>query len=389
MKILVLCYEYPPVGGGGAKVVEGLNSELLARNNEIDLVTMGFKGLPEFEKKKNLKIYRVPSIKKKLFVTTYLEIIFHLIVSFFFVFKLLKKNNYDFIHSHFILPDSIISYVMKKIFGIKYFITAHGSDIPGYNPDKFQIMHLFFKPLWKNIISNAEKVAYPSYNLLNLAEKVSLQKNYEIIPNGIKLNKFNPLREKKKKVLIVTRMLERKGVQYFLQALNNLKHDFEINIVGDGPYLETLKKIAVENNSGVKFWGHLNNKSQEFKDLFEESMIFVFTSESENFPIVLLEAMTAGMAIITTNGNGCAEVVGDCAELVSPKNSNEIKFALEKLIDDSDYCSRLGYLARKRVEENFSWNSVGAQYVKFFGDAKVTEDETPEIPESTFESEIL
>lgn len=51
--------------------------------------------------------------------------------------------------------------------------------------------------------------------------------------------------------------------------------------------------------------------------MYETSKIFVFTSGAENFPIVLLEAMASGLAIITTEGAGCSEVVGDAALLVS------------------------------------------------------------------------
>ena len=51
IKILMLSYEYPPIGGGGAKVVDGLTSELSKVEIEVHLVTMGFRKLPAFERK--------------------------------------------------------------------------------------------------------------------------------------------------------------------------------------------------------------------------------------------------------------------------------------------------------------------------------------------------
>jgi glycosyltransferase involved in cell wall biosynthesis len=157
-------------------------------------------------------------------------------------------------------------------------------------------------------------------------------------------------------------MLERKGVQYLLDALHGLEHGFEINVVGEGPYLNTLKGMATRLGVNVRFRGWLDNDSAEIKELFETSSIFVFTSEAENFPIVLLEAMAAGMAIITTHGTGCAEVVGDNAILVRPKDSEGIRKALISLFTDPDRCAELGRSSRKRLEDNFKWNVVASRY---------------------------
>lgn len=65
----MLCYEYPPIGGGGAKVVNGLTNELSKKGFKIDLITMGYKSLSAIEEKGNLNIYRVKCLRlKKVFV---------------------------------------------------------------------------------------------------------------------------------------------------------------------------------------------------------------------------------------------------------------------------------------------------------------------------------
>jgi glycosyltransferase involved in cell wall biosynthesis len=116
----------------------------------------------------------------------------------------------------------------------------------------------------------------------------------------------------------------------------------------------------------VSFWGFLDNQSTEIRDLYETSRIFIFPSEAENFPIVLLEAMAAGMAIITTYGTGCAEVVGDAAVLVKPKDAHDICEALKMLIENPEHASRLGQRARARLEVHFSWQNVAAQYLALY-----------------------
>jgi glycosyltransferase involved in cell wall biosynthesis len=60
MKILMTSYEFPPLGGGGAQVVRGLSRELVRLGHEVDLVTMGFHGLPSRETVNGVRVLRVP-----------------------------------------------------------------------------------------------------------------------------------------------------------------------------------------------------------------------------------------------------------------------------------------------------------------------------------------
>jgi glycosyltransferase involved in cell wall biosynthesis len=163
---------------------------------------------------------------------------------------------------------------------------------------------------------------------------------------------------------MVTRMLERKGVQYVLEALAESPIAAEVNIVGDGPYLPELRRRAEALRSPARFHGWLDNRSPELRQIYESSGIFVLPSEAENFPIVLLEAMAAGLAIITTEGTGCAEVVGEAGLLVPVRDSGAIARALKRLVEDSELRQRLGAAARQRIEDNFTWRAVARRYVE-------------------------
>jgi glycosyltransferase involved in cell wall biosynthesis len=327
---------------------------------------MSFKDLPEFEGYENFNIYRVKCIRLKNSLCTFPEMMTYIFPALILSIKLSIKNKYDINHTHFIFPDGIIAYILKKITGLKYIVTAHGSDVPGYNPDRFKLLHKLFLPFWKTITSNSEKIVLPSHYLRSLAKRINSNLRTSVIPNGIRLNKFSFITKKKEQILIVSRLFERKGVQYILRALSGVKHNYIVNIVGDGPYLTSLKSIACENNLKVNFLGYLDNLSKELRRLYEESEIFIFTSEAENFPIVLLEAMLAGMAIITTNNSGCKEVVGNSAILINSKDPPAIREALIKLINNKRIREKLKYSARKRVEKLFSWRRVARQYLDLY-----------------------
>ena len=190
--------------------------------------------------------------------------------------------------------------------------------------------------------------------------------NTVVVPNGFHAGRFRSNRLKSDKILIVTRMFKRKGVQHFLAAVDGLALDHGIHIVGDGPYLNDLKQQAKSISAPIQFHGFIENSSEQFRELIETSKIFVFPSESDNFPIVLLEAMDAGMAIITTRNTGCEEVVGNTALLTRPGDVSGLRHALLKYMGDPLLCERSGEMARRRLDENFSWAVVAKRYVNIY-----------------------
>jgi glycosyltransferase involved in cell wall biosynthesis len=262
--------------------------------------------------------------------------------------------------------------------GLSYFITAHGSDVPGYNPDRFLWEHKLLSPLWKRVVHQASRIACPSEHLRSLVLKQNSEASVDVVPNGIDFAKFDPDKRKRKRILVVTRMFERKGVQYFLRSLEGSDLGHEVHIVGDGPYLGALRALADELKVDVKFWGELGNSSRQLIDLYETSTIFILASEAENFPIVLLEAMASAMAIVTTRGTGCAEVVGDTGLLVEPRDPDGLRHAIVRLVKDPELCGQLGRMARKRLETRFGWSAVGDRYLDLYKSVKNGNGNRPE-----------
>jgi glycosyltransferase involved in cell wall biosynthesis len=361
-KILSISYEYPPIGGGGAKVARDLSNKLRSSSFDIDFVTMWFKGLKRRECLPHMTIYRTFCWRGNISVCRAVEMIPYLVTAFISALRLTRKNNYLVNQSHFIFPDGLICLLLKKFTGLPYVITAHGSDVPGYNPDRFKRIHVFLQPIWKAIVHHAAVIVCPSKTIQSLVLRDYPDIKTVIIPNGIETDRFLPNLPKARRVLIVTRMFERKGVQYLIEALKTIDTDFEFHVVGDGPYLDTLKNRAKDIDVNITFHGYLANDSEKLKQLYETSRIFVFTSKMENFPIVLLEAMTAGLAIISTEGSGCAEVIGEAGILIPACDAQAIQENLLKLIKDEALCHSLGQAARQRVEDRFSWDAVADQY---------------------------
>lgn len=361
MKILCINYEYPPIGGGGASACKGLVESFIKEGHEVDLVTSGMKGLPEYEVVNGVHIYRVSCVRRHKHYAGTFELISQVLPSYHKAIELISKKKYDINHTHFIVPSGLVSYLIKRKTGLAYVITAHGSDVAGYNPDRFSLMHSIMGPLWRMIVRNSNGITAPSDFLKKLIQK-SMVTPVEVIPNGFHIRPIVKI-QKENRILVVTRMFERKGIQYLIEALKDISTDWEVCIVGDGPYLPTLKKLADKLAVSVKFLGQVPN-DQVF-DIYLRSKIYVFPSMVENFPVVLLEAMAAGCAVITSTAPGCAEVVGNAAIKVEAGSVEPLRRALLSLINNQQEVNRLGQLGRERVN-NFAWPIVTGRFVNVF-----------------------
>lgn len=369
MRILTLSYEFPPIGGGGSGVVKGLSRELVELGHSVDVVTMNFGDLPYHENVDGIKLYRVECRRQSESKCTAREALRYVINARSVVRDLMRSNTYDLVHTHFIFPDGLVALSEVAPTGVPFIITAHGSDVPGYNQKLFfRILHPILKAVWRRVTRRAAEIVSPSETLAKLIKSVGPGTEVIVIPNGIAEDKYRPA-EKINRILVATRLVERKGVQYLLKALANTGPNWQTTIVGSGEYQSELLRLNEELGRPATFVGWLSNESEEFRELLETSAIYVLPSDFENFPVCLLEAMAAGSAIITTKGHGCEEVVGDSAELVTTGRESadqcvrEISAALQRLTTQPAYRADLGARARQRLEDHFTWSAVAQEYV--------------------------
>jgi glycosyltransferase involved in cell wall biosynthesis len=385
MRILTLSHQFPPIGGSGSWLTSflwqhcngadtskfmgsyELCKELVAQGHEVDVVTMAFEGLPYCELVDGIRVFRVPCLRRgDGFYKTH-ELGSFVLAALPKVARLAASRRYDVNHTHFIVPTGLLARLLRAWNGLPFVVTVHGSDVPGYNPHRFGLQHRVLGPLWQWILNGADQVISPSQYLRDLVQRRAPGHPVSIIPNGFRYERFRADRAKERRVLLVSRMLPREGVQYLLAALSQVDlRGFAVDIVGDGPCLATLRQMAEELRLPVRFWGWLDNRSSELRTLYERAAILACTSEAENFPTVLLEAMAAGQAIVTSNGSGCPEIVGDTALLVPPRRPDRLAEALSRLVQDDLLRAGLGERARGRVEQEFAWPNIARRHVELY-----------------------
>lgn len=364
LKILMLNHEFPPVGGGASPVTLELSRQLVRMGHRVDVVTMHYDDLPRLETVDGINIYRTPAIRKRPNICYTYELITYVPGALIKTLSLARREKYDIIHCHFIVPGGLLAWIVSKVTGIPFFITCHGTDVPGHNPDRFAMVHKLIALVWRFLVRRSFVLTSPSQFLKTLVIRGCPDAKVSIIPNGIYPEQFAPC-EKTKSILMCSRIFSFKGFQYVIEAIKDMELDWEVNIIGQGPYLEDLKRIAEGSKTPIKFWGWLDKSDRRFYELFNKSSIFVFPSVAENFPTVLLEAMAAGMAIITSTAGGCPEVVGDAGILVRPRDTAEIRKAIESLVSSQELREKLGAAALERVQL-FSWKNVAGKFVELY-----------------------
>ncbi|MEJ5260305.1 MAG: glycosyltransferase family 4 protein [Anaerohalosphaeraceae bacterium] len=365
MNILTLNYEFPPIGGGAAPVTLELCRQFVRLGHSTDVVTMRFGDLPVLDEIDGVRVYRVPAFRRRPDLCRIPEMASYLVGARPTIRRLLGANRYDVIHTHFIFPTGPLGVWVKKKTGCPLVITAHGSDVPGHNPDRFRWAHQILHPFWRRIVRRADQLVSPSGSLRHLLQRHCPEVDVQVIPNGIDSGFFGPPGPKKAQILACCRLLPGKGIQYLIEAVKNTALGWPVHIVGDGPYLPTLRALAEGSKTPIYFHGWLDRQEKRFQDLYASSSIFVFPSEAENFPTVLLEAMSAGCAVITSDAGGCPEAAGEAAVYVRPRDAEGLRAALMKLTADEPLRQSLSQKARQRAAE-FSWPGIARKYLELF-----------------------
>jgi glycosyltransferase involved in cell wall biosynthesis len=365
-RVLLLNYEFPPLGGGASPVSYEIAKKLVDKGGfDIDVVTMGYKGLPSFaEDGPRLRIHRVPCWRSKKELCHPWEQLTYLATGYRKAAELHEANPYDICHAHFLIPTGIIARRLKMKYGLEYVVTAHGSDVPGFNNDRFKLLHRFTGPVLRKVARQAKSVVSPSNYLKGLMLEnidAGLESRIRVIPNGIDVQKFTPA-EKTNIILGTGRLLPRKGFQYLIEAVSERDIGYEVHICGDGPMMGALRELRKKSKTKVVLHGWLDNNSATYRELLQCAAIYVLPSLKENASIALLEAMCAGAAVVTTDISGCPETVGGDGVLVEPASVQDLRSTLYALTADPRRLKTLQQAMRRRVEAVFSWKVVLESY---------------------------
>jgi len=193
------------------------------------------------------------------------------------------------------------------------------------------------------------------------------EKAIKIIPNGVDLAEFEKVRvekSKKPRIVYLGRLVEYKHVDDLLRAFSGLNLDAELFVIGEGPERENLKNLArnlgIENK--VFFMGFVGEHRKI--ELLKSAHVLALPSTVEGFAIVLIEAMAAGTPVIAADIPAVHMSVKDevTGLFFRPRNVDELKAKLERLLTDSVLWTKLSRNGYELVREKFSWEKIANEF---------------------------
>lgn len=371
----MISHEYPPIGGGGANACMYLSREYAKEHHDVTIVSVWYEGQPEVEDSQGVHIIRVKSKRNYKEHCGFLEMADYLCKAWPIVKSLEKAQHFDVCQVFFGIPSGPIGYGLRKKYGVPYIIRFGGGDIPGFQ-DRFAFLYKLIGPFLKGIWDHADALIANSEGLRKLALDFYDKNSVDVIYNGVDTNKFYPsvknkssrdTNEESIKLLFVSRLIERKGLQFVIPRLKDIEKKshkkVSLLIVGDGPYREELQKIAEihECKDMICFVGQKDKT--ELLSYYQQADIFILPSKKEGMPNVVLEAMACGLPIVMTPCEGSEELVSDNG-MISPIDT----FAdmITKLCINAELRRDMGQNSLASVEKNFQWKSVGRKYMNVF-----------------------
>jgi len=343
MKVLITHEIFPPEFLRGGELLTYRIAHFLVKNgHSVKVLTSGN---PKIKSYMGIETIRIPINRYAM------NLIFPIVLKYASWADLIQTSS-----GNLCLPSWFAAKILKKpICCYVHHIFGHyWKDVRG------PLLGRLFENLEKFFLSkDFDAIIFQNKSSLRLGKKIKLKaKKSFLIHPGIDFKKFK-IRKKEEFVLFVgTTSMDKplaniKGVKYLIECARKLP-EVKFIIVGGGKGLEELKKTSPNN---VVFKGAL--RGNPLFDIYSRALIFCLPSLAEGFGLTILEAMASGCAIVSTVD------LGQKGILIKPKNSNQIKNAIEHLLKNRAESIEIGKENRRLVRK-FTWDKFFKDIIKIY-----------------------
>ena len=339
MRILVLNHEFPPIGGGGGRAAEDVCRVLSRRGHEIKILTSHIKGLPREERRDGFHILRLASLRTEPYKAGFPSMAAYVLAGLWAGRRLIRLFKPDLLHAHFAVPAGALAWMLARLTGVPYVLTVHLGDVPGGVPEKtggwFRWLYPFTRPIWRD----ARRIVAVSEYTRQLALK-KYKAEIQVIPNGVDLSTLKPdlvhLNEPPR-IVFAGRFMAQKDPLQLVQTLNALKQlQWQCVMIGDGPLMQDVRRAVAESALQERFQLTGWIDPQDVLDWFGRSDILFMPSRSEGLPVVGVQALAKGLAIVASRVGGFVDLVDHDKNgyLVRREDADQFSALLSGLLSD-------------------------------------------------------
>ncbi len=275
------------------------------------------------------------------------------------------KYSFDVINVHWPFPHGLFTILPRAFFGAKVVLTAHGAGMAMARRSKYINWILGF------ILSHSDSITCNSSHTKKEIARLT-GSSARVIPYGTTVEgkkAADPFSKAKTRILFSGRHIQRKGVDYLIEALSLVlgqKKDVELVITGHGDRTQEWKQIVtnLKLEDKVRFEGFVSN--ERLAELYQSSDIYCLpaihddNSDTEGLGVVLIEALLHARPVVASGVGGIVDVIKhqETGILVKEKSSNDLAHALIYLIENPLRAKELGKAGERFVKENFNWASI-------------------------------
>jgi len=299
------------------------------------------------------------------------------------LFLLHRKQQFNLLHAHWLLPNGFIAAVISKLCKIPLVISFHGSDV--FVSKK----NLLFKSMAKWALKQAGKITSSSPEFKQYLEETEINtQKFHVIPYGVEPGLFDKvpvqsvvdlkkkLRIQKDELILFAlgRIVWKKGFDYLIRTVPKVLEqvpNLKIIIGGDGSHLNALKQLvcSLGLDNVVHFPGAIYRN--EIPTYFYLCDVFVMPAihdpkgNVDGCPNVVLEAMASGKPVVASNISGIPLVVSheENGLLVEEKNIDELAGAVLKLLASKKLRDEFGQASKEKVRRFLIWSKIAQQFL--------------------------
>jgi glycosyltransferase involved in cell wall biosynthesis len=366
VRVLLVNYELPPIGGGAGNATAHIARCLAASGDEVYVLTSRFRGLATCEVRDGYRIWRVPARRGRAERSSPAEMLTFVLGGAVPALRLAQRWRPEAACAFFGLPSGALTLSLERRFGIPYLVSLRGGDVPGFLPEDLGGFHRLARPAILSIWRRSRGLIANSAGLADLACQAWPDAPVHVVPNGVDTQGFRPPTDRARpatplRVLCVGRLVRQKGFEFAIEAVSAARAPSLLRIVGDGPLRASLTAQAARLGAAVDFAGWVERR--DLPSHYQWADVLCLPSYEEGMPNVVLEAMASGLPTIASDVYGMRDLVqpGQTGVVVPPGSSRAIAAALEHLAAEPSLVRVMGEQAR-RLAERYAWSEVAADY---------------------------
>lgn len=292
--------------------------------------------------------------------------------------QLLFDGHYDLVHAQGIwVPIYNKMARMCRKHNIPYVMTPRGALEPWCLKQKALKKKLAMMLYQKKDLQKAAAILTTADMEAQHLRELGLTAPLAVIPNGIDVTEYqcrtaDYIPNIKKQIVFLSRIHQKKGIEILINVWEKMRADYpdwKVVIAGNGEeeYIQQLKNMISSKRLSDVIEINPPIFGEAKHTLYMESSLFVLPTYSENFGMVIAEALACGVPVVTTNGTPWQELntekIGWCVDLSEDNIENAIREALSMSAED---LFAMGQKGSKHVRENYLYTSVAKKNIELY-----------------------